>query len=440
MTAQPRDPAPYYETHVFCCMNQREPGHPRSCCADRGGVELREYMKARAKQLGIKKLRVNQSGCMERCELGATLVIYPEGIWYTYSTKDDVDEILDRHIIKGEIVERLVLDSDQKVPKPKAKKELALTVAKVVDETGDIKRFELVSAEGKPLPEFTAGAHIDIITGNGQRRSYSLANPPTERNRYILGVLREPAGRGGSAWMHDNVKPGTTVTVLPPLNNFKLVEDAKEHIFIAGGIGITPILAMGHRLKAMGAKTTLHYCTRSPEKTSFMADVKEAFGATAIMHHDGGDPTKGVKLADVLKNRPEGAHLYICGPTGLLEAARKASAHWPDETVHFEHFAATPAQKKPATANQPFEVYLSRRKLTLPVPADKTILEVVREAGVEADSSCEAGICSTCETRLISGRADHRDEVLTEADKIANGKIMICCSRAMPGEKLVLDR
>jgi vanillate O-demethylase ferredoxin subunit len=439
MTAQPRDPAPYYETHVFCCMNQREPGHPRSCCADRGGVELREYMKARAKQLGLKKIRVNQSGCLERCELGAAMVIYPEGIWYTYSTKEDVDEILSKHIMNGEIVERLQLDNDQKVPKPKAKRELKLTVANVVDETADIKRFELVSADGKPLPEFTAGAHVDVITGNGQRRSYSIANTPAERGRYVLGVLREPAGRGGSAWMHDNVKPGTTLTVLPPLNNFRLAEDAKEHIFIAGGIGITPILAMGHRLKAMGAKATLHYCTRTAEKTSFMADVKEAFGAAAAMHHDNGDPSKGLNLTEALKNRPEGAHLYICGPAGLLAAARKASAHWPDETVHFEHFAATPAQKKPAAANEPFEVYLSRRKLTLPVPPDKSILEVVRAAGVDADSSCETGICSTCETRLISGRADHRDEVLTEADKIANNKIMICCSRAMPGEKLVLD-
>ena len=147
---------------------------------------------------------------------------------------------------------------------------------------------------------------------------------------------------------------------------------------------------------------------------------------------------RSIKLGEVLKNRPDGAHLYICGPTGLLEAARKASAHWPDNTVHFEHFAATPSHK-PATKNEPFEIYLSRRRLTLQVPADKSILDVVRAAGVEADSSCEAGICSTCETRLISGRADHRDEILNEAEKAANQKVMICCSRAMPGEKLVLD-
>jgi vanillate O-demethylase ferredoxin subunit len=437
MASLPKDPAPYYETHVFCCMNQREPGHPRSCCADRGSVHLKEYMKVRAKELGIKRIRVNQSGCMERCELGAAMVIYPEGIWYTYSTKEDVDEILDRHIMKGEVVERLILDNDQKVPKPK-KAALKLSVAKVVDETGDIKRYELVSADGKPLPAFTAGAHIDVVTGNGQRRSYSIANAPTDNSRYVLGVLREPNGRGGSSWMHDAVKSGAVIDAVAPLNNFKLADDAREHIFIAGGIGITPILAMGHHLKAAGAKASLHYCTRSADKTAFKADVEAAFGGNATMYHDDGDPAKGIKLAEVLKSRPDGAHLYICGPTGLLEAARKAAAHWPDGTVHFEHFAPT-AAVKPVAANEPFEVYLSRRRMTLTVPADKTILEVVRAAGVEADSSCEAGICSTCETRLISGRADHRDEILSEAEKADNKKILICCSRAMPGEKLVLD-
>lgn len=440
MTTQPRDPAPFYETHVFCCINQREAGHPRSCCNDRGGAELREYMKSRAKELGIKKIRVNESGCLERCELGPVLVIYPEGIWYAYSTHEDVDEILERHIMKGELVERLILDNDQKVPKPKPRMDLCLTVAKVADETGDIKRFELVAADGKDLPPFTAGAHVDVITGNGLRRSYSLANAPNERNRYVLGILREPAGRGGSAWMHDNLKSGMTITVMAPLNNFALAEDAKEHIFIAGGIGITPILSMGHRLKALGAKATLHYCTRSIDKTAFVKDVKEAFSGNVVMHHDGGDLSKGIKLDHVLKTPPAGAHLYICGPTGLLEATRKASAHWPAGTTHFEHFAPTPPPKAAADKkDELFEIFLSRRKLTLNVPADKNILEVVRAAGVDVDSSCEVGICSACETRLISGKADHRDEVLSEIDKAANKKILICVSRAAAGEKLVLD-
>jgi vanillate O-demethylase ferredoxin subunit len=321
---------------------------------------------------------------------------------------------------------------------PHVKKELKLQVNSVVKETDNIKRYELVSAVSEELPPFTAGAHIDIITGNQMRRSYSLANSPSERHRYIIAVLRESAGRGGSAWIHDHVKEGDTLSAIEPLNNFELAEDAREHVLIAGGIGITPILAMGYRLQEIAAKAHLHYCTRSPETTAFRKELIEAFGSTITMHHDDGDPSKGIKLDEILKHQPTGAHLYICGPIGLIETAQKAAAHWTEGTVHIEHFK--PSEKAPPTVgNQPFEVVLSRSKLTLTVPPDKTILEVVRAAGVSAESSCEAGICSTCETRLISGKADHRDDILTAADKAANGKIMICVSRAEPGQTLVLD-
>lgn len=321
---------------------------------------------------------------------------------------------------------------------PHSKKELKLRVASVVDETDDIKRYELVSTVPEDLPPFTAGAHIDVITGNQMRRSYSLANSPSDRHRYVIAVLREPAGRGGSAWIHEHVKEGDTLSVVEPLNNFVLAEDASEHVLIAGGIGVTPILAMGYRLREIGAKAHLHYCTRSPEKTAFRKEAIEAFGSNLVMHHDNGDPSKGIKLGEVLKNQPAGAHLYICGPRGLIDAAQKAAAHWIEGTVHVEHF--TPLEQvPPAGGNQPFEVFLSRSKLTLTVPPDRTILEVVRAAGIAAESSCEAGICSSCETRLISGKADHRDEILTAADKAANQKIMICVSRAQPGETLVID-
>src|SRR5689334_17322123 len=157
------------------------------------------------------------------------------------------------------------------------KKELRLRVSAVANETDDIKRYELVSPAGAELPAFTAGAHIDIIMSGQLRRSYSLANAPSERHRYVIAVLREPAGRGGSAWMHDHVKEGDLLTVVEPLNNFALEESASEHHFIAGGIGITPILAMGRRLRATGARMRLHYCTRSPEKTAFRRDIAEVF-------------------------------------------------------------------------------------------------------------------------------------------------------------------
>ena len=138
----------FYETHVFCCMNVREPGHPRGCCSARGSVELRDYMKSRAKQLGLKNIRINAAGCLDRCELGPNMVIYPEGVWYTYANREDVDEILERHIIGGERVERLILDHDQRVPKPKAKRELKLIISSVDELTPEIKRFELVPAVG----------------------------------------------------------------------------------------------------------------------------------------------------------------------------------------------------------------------------------------------------------------------------------------------------
>lgn len=322
-------------------------------------------------------------------------------------------------------------------PQLHPKKELRLRVDSVTNETGDIKRYELVSPAGTELPAFTAGAHIDVITGNQLRRSYSLANAPNERHRYVIAVLREPAGRGGSAWMHDRVKQGDVLTVAEPLNNFALDETAREHVFVAGGIGITPILAMGYRLRAIGARMHLHYCTRSPEKTAFRKEVGEIFNE-ATLYHDNGDPARGIKLDAVLKERAANAHLYLCGPTGLIEAAQRAAAHWGDSAVHVEHFKAV-EKPLPIGGNQSFEIVLSRSNLTLTVPPDKSILEVVRAAGINADSSCEAGICSSCETALLAGKPDHRDDILTAADKAANRKIMICVSRAMPGETLVID-
>ena len=438
MTAASDAPDLVYQHHVFCCLNQREAGHPRGCCAARGSVALRDYMKARAKELGLPKVRINQSGCLERCELGPAMVIYPDAVWYSYDSKADIDEILERHILRGERVERLLLDPDQRVPKPKKKLRLELEVAAVSAHTPSIKVLELVDPDGADLPPFEAGAHIDVITGTGLRRSFSLANDPSERTRYLIAVLREAESRGGSTWVHDQVKVGDRLSVTPPLNNFPLDEAASEHLMIAGGIGITPMLAMGHRLKALGARMTLHYCTRSPAETAFLAEVREIFGTSVVFHHDGGDPSKGIALERVLADPADGATLYLCGPAGLMAAARAAADRWwPIDQVLYELFApsTTPAQ----WTNEPFEVYLSRHKLSLSVPADKSILQVVRESGIETDSSCEDGLCSACRTRLLGGTAEHRDAALSERDKAEGGWIMTCVSRARAGETLILD-
>jgi vanillate O-demethylase ferredoxin subunit len=394
-------------------------------------------MKSRVKELGLKDIRINKSGCLERCEMGPSMVIYPEGIWYTYQSTDDVDEIIDRHIMGGGRVDRLMMAPGQISPEPEVRPVLELKVTAIEAMTPEIKRLELSAVDGGELPKFEAGAHVEITTDAGLRRSYSLANGPKERRRYVLAVLREVDAQGLSTWMHDRVSVGDILEAAPPLNNFRLAPGADEHIMIAGGIGITPLLSMGYRLRHLGARRTLHYCTKSPGQTAFTDEVKEVFGDRLFFHFDGGDPAKGIKLDQVLGKRPPGAHLYVCGPSGLMDAVRQAAARWPEDTVHFELFQPRASPKQ--WTNESFEISLSRRKTVLSVPKDKTILQVIRESGVDGYSSCENGLCGTCRIRLLGGRAEHRDEVLTKAEKEENSAIMICVSRARKGELLVLD-
>ena len=435
MTRLPDPDALYYESHIFCCTNQRDADHPRGSCKARGGEELRDYMKARAKELGLKgRARVNSAGCLDRCELGPCLVIYPEGIWYTVQTRADVDEILNRHVLGGEVVDRLVLPKDQVEPKAV---HLKLKVEAVTDLTDTIKRFELVSADDAPLPTFDAGAHITVKTGDAGTRSYSLCNDPSETGRYAIAVQRETAGKGGSAWMCDTVGAGTVLEATPPVNDFKLHADARRHILIAGGIGITPLLAMVRQLDRDGVDYALHYCARGPEAAAFLDELQDRFGAHLTLHFDGGDPAKGIDLDKALGTYTEGTHIYICGPLGLMDAVKeKADAKgWPNGGVHSEYFAAKPTRR----INAPFVVELAKSNKRLTVPADKSILEVLRENGIEAESSCESGVCGTCRTRLLSGVADHRDMVLSDEEKSENTDAMICVSRAGEGEVLVLD-
>jgi ferredoxin-NADP reductase len=320
--------------------------------------------------------------------------------------------------------------------------DLDLKVAEIDDLTPQIKRFAFVAAEGGPLPAFTAGAHIDVFTGNGLTRSYSLAGDPADPSRYVTAVLREPKG-GGSTWMHDEVKVGDLLKAFGPTNNFPLDTSAGRHHLIAGGIGITPMLAMGHVLARGEVPFKLDYCTRSVEETAFLDEVKQVFGNRVTLHHDGGDPKKGIDLKATLAERPDNTHLYLCGPAGLLRAAREAARHWPDKAVHYELFSSALSDHEraemKARANEPFEIELAQSGLTLTVPADKTILEVLNENGIEVIKVCEEGYCGTCQVPLLGGKADHRDEVLDDDEKASNTLIQVCISRAMPGEKLILD-
>lgn len=323
--------------------------------------------------------------------------------------------------------------------------ELKLKVSAIKELTPSIKMFELVNAEGGELPAFQAGAHIDIQTGNGLLRSYSLANDPKERGRYVTAVLREPEGGGGSKWMHDEVKVGDVLTSSEPIQNFPLEERAPLSLLLAGGIGITPILAMGYRLRAQRLPCHLDYCTKTPEDTAFMDEVKAVFGEDLTFHHDGGDPSKGIDLKATFGTRPDGAHLYVCGPAGLIRAAQEATADWPEGTVHIELFTSARTEEEAAAmaakaaTDEAFEVELARSGETLTVPPDKTILDVLLDSGYGVPYACEEGWCGACVIDLLAGKADHRDEVLSDAEKESNTKIQVCVSRALPGEKLVLD-
>ena len=298
-----------------------------------------------------------------------------------------------------------------------------------------IHLFELCDASGQPLPAFSAGAHIAVRTPNGLLRKYSLCNDPAERNRYQVAIKREANGRGGSCDLIDHVKVGDELTVAPPVNDFELPQRAQDFLFVAGGIGITPIMAMIRQVQAEGKRFRLFYCSRSPETTAFRDELSApAFKDNVTIHYDYGDMSRSLDLKPVLAERKNREHMYCCGPRPLMEAVRKMTDHWSAAAVHFEAFSDAETHKP---TDKPFKVKLARTGAVLEVPTDKTILEVLRAHGLEVPSSCETGTCGTCKTKLLAGEADHRDLFLAEHDKASN--IMICVSRAKSDE-IEVDR
>jgi ferredoxin-NADP reductase len=301
----------------------------------------------------------------------------------------------------------------------------------------DINGYELVDPNGRDLPRFTAGSHIGVRLGDSMWRDYSLWNDPAERRRYCIAVLREKLGEA-SRHLHEAVRVGDMVEVALPRNHFPLAEEAQRHLFLAGGIGITPIMAMIAELRRRRAEFRLHYCTRSPERTAFR-DELDLLAATgrAVLHYDGGDPAKGLDIGALLRERPAGTHLYYCGPAGMMDAAAAAAAHWPAGSVHCEYFSG-PAAAPPARLedDQAFRVRLAKSGGEYDVPPGETIINVLRRHGVETRTSCELGYCGACLTRYLDGEPDHRDPIL--GDKARETHMLICCSRAR-SPLLVLD-
>jgi vanillate O-demethylase ferredoxin subunit len=313
---------------------------------------------------------------------------------------------------------------------------IEVRVAAKVFEAEGICSYELVRVDGAPLPPFEAGAHIDVHVGDKHVRQYSLCNAPRETHRYLIGVLRDSGSRGGSVAMHDMVSAGSTLTISAPKNHFPLV-DAARTLLIAGGIGITPILAMAEALAAKGASFEMHYCSRSLERTAFRERITASgFSRQVHFHYDSGDAAQKLDLPALLAT-PSGTHLYVCGPSGFIECVRaSARAHgWPEAQLHVEYFSGAVVD---TVGDQPFDVKLASSGQVLTVPAGRSVIQVLAEQGIDVPYSCEEGVCGTCVTRVLDGVPDHRDLYLTDEEHAANDQFTPCCSRAKTS-LLVLD-
>lgn len=315
--------------------------------------------------------------------------------------------------------------------------EMKVTALRI--EAEGIVGVDLRPTDGAPLPPFEPGAHVDVHLPDGMTRQYSLCNEAWDRSRYCLGIGRSATSRGGSAYVHERLRLGDTLMIGKPRALFGLSPVAKRHRFIAGGIGITPILAMIRWCVRHELPWELHYCVRSRAHAGWMDELRSFGGPVHVYADDenaGSLPHDvGAMMRDVFPDE----HLYCCGPAGLMDAVAAQGVHaaLSPERLHFERFAA-PAQSEEVAENGSFSVVLARQGLRCVVESDESILECLERHGVRAAHSCREGLCRSCEVALLSGEADHRDYVLDDDEQKANRSLMICVSRARSSE-LVID-
>lgn len=319
---------------------------------------------------------------------------------------------------------------------PHREHELDLVLEKKEAVADDVVQLTLRNAAGADLPPWEPGAHVDLVLTDDLIRQYSLCGDPAERSFLQVAVLREPAGRGGSAHVHDTLTEGDTVRVRGPRNHFT-VQDARRFIFIAGGIGITPILPMIARVDAAGADWQLIHGGRTRSSMAFRDRLEERYPTRVTIL-----PMDEVGLLDLPTILAEpGATaadiaVYCCGPEALLTAVEQECSRWPHGALHLERF--TPKAGADDGPQESFEVELARTGTTVTVPAGRSILDTVEATGVAVLSSCQEGTCGTCETAVLDGVPDHRDSLLTDDEQAANDTMMICVSRARSA-RLVLD-
>jgi tetrachlorobenzoquinone reductase len=300
-------------------------------------------------------------------------------------------------------------------------------------ETASIRLLDMRDPDGRGLPAFQPGAHVDLKLDGGLVRSYSLVGDPAEAGRYLLGVQRDPESRGGSQYLCDQARVGDLIEVSRPIDNFPLIEDAAASVFIAGGIGVTPILPMIDRLADLGRPFVLHYGVRDRKTLPFQSRIARHGDKVRLAFSREPDGRR-LDIAAIVDAAPADADLYCCGPRGMLDAFAAATAGRDPARIHVEHFAAV----EPAAVEGGFEVVLARSGRTVAIQPGMTILEALNAAGIMPNCSCVQGVCGSCETRVLDGVPDHRDVILTPEERAHNRTMMICVSGARTA-RLVLD-
>ncbi len=314
-----------------------------------------------------------------------------------------------------------------------------LVVKRLTHEAQDVIGIEFRAPGGEALPPFTAGSHVDLTLPGGLRRQYSLLNAPSERHRYVLGVGLAPQSRGGSTFIHQRLAVGDLVKVGEPRSLFGLAPAASEHVFIAGGIGITPILSMIAWCEANRRPWRLLYCVRSRARAAYSWDLAP-HGERVRLHVDEEADGTLPDLRTWIESSADGAHVYCCGPAGLMDGVALActEAGLAKHRTHFERFATPTAPAAPNSQDGAFLVRLNRSGRQIHVAPDQSLLDALEAAQVRLPYSCREGLCRSCEVPLLEGQADHRDFVLSDEERASHRCILPCVSRACSPE-LVLD-
>ena len=313
---------------------------------------------------------------------------------------------------------------------------LQLRVNAIRFEAEGIHSFELVNPDRQSLPKFEAGAHIDVHLPTGIVRPYSLTSDPADDHRWIIGVLREKNGQGGSQAMHEKVRVGDLLKVGPIRNAFPLSQNARHNILLAGGIGITPLKSMAPSLARLGASFELHYCVRSEKNAAFLHELRLIVPENQFhLHLDSGIPENGLNIQEFLKKPQDNCHVYFCGPAGFMKACEEATQHWPTESIHSEHFKA-PLTKTLDIADGGFEIHLIRSGAKIYVQPDQTIVRAIELTGRRVPTSCLSGLCGTCKVNYLDGEVDHRDYILNDDER--SRCLTVCVSRAS-SKSLSLD-